>query len=161
MPDPTATDPALEPTGTLTAAQQSGEDTLEYWKSQARKWEKRSKENSNAAEELSKLKGSQNMELEEALQKAKTAEEELAALKSTEETRELKAKVAADVGIPETLIHGATEEEMRADAEAMVAYFKLKTGAKVPIPISSRWEIQVMTPDVKLPHNCFAIPTNV
>ena len=134
MPEPTTTDPALEPTGTLAAAQQSGEDTLEYWKSQARKWEKRSKENSSAAEELSKLKDSQNMELKEALQKAKTAEEELAALKSTEETRELKTKVAADIGIPEALIHGTTEEEMRADAEAMVAYFKPKTGAKVPNP---------------------------
>ena len=133
MPDPT-TDPALEPTADPQAAQQAGENTLEYWKSQARKWEKRSKENSSAQEELEQLKNSQNAALEEALKKAKTAEEELAALKSTEATRALKAKVAADVGIPEALIHGATEEEMRSAAEAMVAYFKPKAGAKVPNP---------------------------
>ena len=34
------------------AAQLDETDTVDYWKAQARKWEKRSKENSKATEEL-------------------------------------------------------------------------------------------------------------
>ena len=90
------------------AAQLDETDTVDYWKAQARKWEKRSKENSKATEELAEV------------QKRAQAS--------------MKRKIASEFNVPEELVVGSTEEDMRSYAEVLVKHLKPKAGVKAPHP---------------------------
>lgn len=84
------------------------------------------------AEEASKS------ELQKATERANTLEAELNGLKKAEEVRQMREKVASETGIPSNLITGATEEECKAQAEAIKAfatpngYPKVKDAGEVP-----------------------------
>lgn len=104
-------------------AQTSETDTVEYWKAQARKWEKRSKENSKATEELA-----------EAQKRAQEAEDTIKGYKTREEQASMKKKIASEFNVPEELVVGSTEEDMRQFAEVLVKHLKPKAGVKAPHP---------------------------
>nr|DAJ68314.1 MAG TPA: hypothetical protein [Caudoviricetes sp.] len=104
-------------------AQTSETDTVEYWKAQARKWEKRSKENSKATEELA-----------EAQKRAQEAEDTIKGYKTREEQASMKRKIASEFSVPEELVVGSTEEDMRQFAEVLVKHLKPKAGVKAPHP---------------------------
>lgn len=88
------------------------------------------------AEEASKS------ELQKALDRANNLESELNGLKKAEEVRLMREKVAKDTGIPANLITGATEDECKAQAEAIKAfatpsgYPKVKDNGEAPKPTS-------------------------
>lgn len=105
------------------AAQLDETDTVDYWKAQARKWEKRSKENSKATEELA-----------EAQKRAQEAEDTLKGYKTREEQALMKRKIASEFNVPEELVVGSTEEDMRQFAEVLVKHLKPKAGVKAPHP---------------------------
>ena len=105
------------------AAQLDETDTVDYWKAQARKWEKRSKENSKATEELA-----------EAQKRAQEAEDTIKGYKTREEQASMKRKIASEFDVPEELVVGSTEEDMRQFAEVLVKHLKPKSGVKAPHP---------------------------
>lgn len=105
------------------AAQPDETDTVDYWKAQARKWEKRSKENSKATEELA-----------EAQKRAQEAEDAVKGYKTREEQASMKRKIASEFNVPEELVVGSTEEDMRQFAEVLVKHLKPKAGVKAPHP---------------------------
>lgn len=105
------------------AAQLDETDTVDYWKAQARKWEKRSKENSKATEELA-----------EAQKRAQEAEDAVKGYKTREEQASMKRKIASEFSVPEELVVGSTEEDMRQFAEVLVKHLKPKAGVKAPHP---------------------------
>lgn len=125
MPDTTEQEQVQETTEEVKeeAAQLDETDTVEYWKAQARKWEKRSKENSKATEELA-----------EAQKRAQEAEDAVKGYKTREEQVSMKRKIASEFNVPEELVVGSTEEDMRQFAEVLVKHLKPKSGVKAPHP---------------------------
>ena len=81
-------------------------------------------------------------ELQKAMERANNLEAELNGLKKAEEIRQMREKVSSETGIPANLINGMTEEECKAQAEAIKAfatpsgYPKVKDGGEVPKPSS-------------------------
>lgn len=79
-------------------------------------------------------------ELQKATERANNLEAELNGMKKAEEIRQMKEKIANETGIPANLINGTTEEECKAQAEAIKAfatpngYPKLKDGGEIPKP---------------------------
>lgn len=125
MPDTTEQEQVQETTEEVKeeAAQLDETDTVDYWKAQARKWEKRSKENSKATEELAA-----------AQKRAQEAEDTIKGYKTREEQASMKRKIASEFSVPEELVVGSTEEEMRQFAEVLVKHLKPKSGVKAPHP---------------------------
>ena len=125
MPDTTEQEQVQETTEEVKeeAAQPDETDTVDYWKAQARKWEKRSKENSKATEELA-----------EAQKRAQEAEDTIKGYKTREEQASMKRKIASEFNVPEELVVGSTEEDMRQFAEVLVKHLKPKAGVKAPHP---------------------------
>lgn len=125
MPDTTEQEQVQETTEEVKeeAAQLDETDTVDYWKAQARKWEKRSKENSKATEELA-----------EAQKRAQEAEDAVKGYKTREEQASMKKKIASEFNVPEELIVGSTEEDMRQFAEVLAKHLKPKAGVKAPHP---------------------------
>lgn len=125
MPDTTEQEQVQETTEEVKeeAAQLDETDTVDYWKAQARKWEKRSKENSKATEELAA-----------AQKRAQEAEDTIKGYKTREEQASMKRKIASEFNVPEELVVGSTEEDMRQFAEVLVKHLKPKSGVKAPHP---------------------------
>lgn len=79
-------------------------------------------------------------ELEKATERANNLEAELTALKKADEVRTMRENVANETGIPVHLLTGATEDECKAQAEAIKAfaqpggYPKVKDGGEMPKP---------------------------
>lgn len=111
---------AVEPNG-------ANEGELEKWKGYAKIWEKRAKERER---EIKKLKDAQTgepeppegdpadgMQAEVAKLKA-----EIEGMKAAKARADLVAKVAAEKGVPASLLHGDDEESLAASADAIAAY---------------------------------------
>ena len=79
-------------------------------------------------------------ELQKATERANNLEAELNGLKKAEEVRLMRENVAKETGIPSNLLTGATEEECKAQAEAIKAYAqpsgypKVKDGGEIQKP---------------------------
>ena len=63
-------------------------------------------------------------ELEKANERVASLETELNGLKKSNEVREVREKVAKETGVPSNLLTADTEEECKAQAEAIKAYAK-------------------------------------
>lgn len=90
------------------------------WKAKAREWEKRAKANADAASKLAQLEESQKTEAQKLADRAVEAEKQRDALL----IETLRNKVALHKGLPPELVdrlRGSTEEEMSADADALLA----------------------------------------
>lgn len=119
--DPQVQDPKpQEPHGPQTEPQ--GPD----WKKEAKKWEERSKENFEKAKKYDELMEAERTELEKAQARAEKAEAELAAAKAAADRAALVSKVAEKAGVPASLLHGDTEEELEEEAKALVAFAESK-----------------------------------
>lgn len=90
----------------------------EKWKALSRDWEKKSKANKSAADELEQLKQEQMTEQEKANARAEAAEAELEALKAAAAREEAAREISKETGVPLSLL------EYCADAEAMEAFAK-------------------------------------
>lgn len=77
-------------------------------------------------------------ELQKAQERASSLEAELTGLKKANEIREARENVARESGVPANLLTGNTEEECKAQAEAIKAYArpegypKVKDGGEAP-----------------------------
>jgi predicted phage-related endonuclease len=75
--------------------------------------------------------------LEKALQENERLKQELSTRLSTFEQKELKAKIAAEIGIPLTMLHrinGIDEKSLREDAETLRKELGIKHDAGKPVP---------------------------
>ena len=95
------------------------------WKSQARKWEQRAKENlaaakanDDAAKRLAEIEEANKSEAEKTAERLAAAEKRAAEL----EAKALKAEVAAAKGVPAALLTGSTQEELEAAADALIEF---------------------------------------
>ena len=86
------------------------------WQAEARKWEKRAKENKSAADKLAEIEESKKTEIQKAMERAEQAEQRINEL----EREKTRLSVIASHGIPEDyqdLVKGDSEEELAASAE--------------------------------------------
>ena len=102
------------------------------WQAEARKWEKRAKENKSAADKLAEIEESKKTEIQKAMERAEQAEQRINEL----EREKTRLSVIATHGIPEDyqdLIKGDSEEELAASAEkvkSLIEYAAQKQGAE-------------------------------
>ena len=99
------------------------------WKALARKWEKRCKENSAAAEELAAIKESQKSELEKATERADKAEAKLQELEKARERDAEIAKVAKDTGVPVEVLSGYSGDDVTGYADSIKKFFERNDSA--------------------------------
>lgn len=115
-----------------------GEQKAEIdWKAEARKWESRAKENlasakanEGAAKRLAEIEESQKTEAQKAQEALEQAQRELA------ETRlqAARAEVAAEKGVPASLLSGSTREELEAAADALIAFKGAQEPQRLVVP---------------------------
>ena len=92
------------------------------------------------AQKFVEMEEANKSELQRATERATALETELNAMKKAEEVRSTREKVAKDTGVPSNLLTGSTEEECKAQAEAIKAYAtpngypKVKDGGETPKP---------------------------
>ena len=89
------------------------------WKSEARKWEQRAKENSLAAARLAELEESQKSEAQKLEERASSAETKL----TQTELRALRAEVALEKGLTPSQakrLVGSSLDELAADADELL-----------------------------------------
>lgn len=111
---------------------QGKEDTTD-WKAEARKWEKRAKENSDAANKLAEIEESKKSDLDKLTEARDVATSE--AGKAKQELARL--RVALKKGLTEAQakrLIGETEEELEADAEELLSSFKTEDNKEVRLP---------------------------
>lgn len=102
------------------------------WKAEARKWEKRAKANSEAAEKLAAIEEAGKTELQRMTERAEKAE---SALKAYEVERERAAqveKVSEDTGVPAVFLKGYGGDDVAAYAESIRGYFAKTTAPVLP-----------------------------
>lgn len=103
-------------------------DDADHWKAQARKWEKRAKENQSAAEKLKEREDAEKSELQ------KTEERLAEAVKANSdiESRLARSEIALEFGLSKSdadmFLHGS-EEDMRQQAKKL-AQLSTSTGVK-------------------------------
>lgn len=144
MPETEATDTTA--TKPEDAATKSGtDDAATDWQAEARKWEKRSKENLAKVQEL-EPKAKQFDVLDQA---SKTDAErfqekvtELSTQAAQAERRALVASVALEKGLPASLarrLQGETQADLEADADELLAQFpQSDAGPRRPAPDASQ-----------------------
>lgn len=90
------------------------------WKAMSRTWEKRAKENADAAARLAEIENANKTEAQKTAEALETAKQQAA-----EATAQLlRYEVAADEGVPPTLVRfltGATREEIEESAKALMS----------------------------------------
>lgn len=101
------------------------------WKAEARKWERRSKENADKAKAYDELQEESKSELQKAKEAAEKAKAELDALKAEKARADLVAKVSKETGVPASLISGDDEDSMREYAKRLAEWRKPKGAPKV------------------------------
>lgn len=98
------------------------------WKAEARKWQKRAKENFEKAKAYDELQEQSKTELQRAQEQADSYKRQVDELNAKAERDAARAKVAKDTGVPAELISGEDEESMRAFAEAVARWGKPSAG---------------------------------
>lgn len=98
-----------------------------------RLWKERSKHSDYAdlkakAEELDKIKEANKTELEKEREKATNLEKELESIKKTQRIRDTREIVSKELNIPIHLLNGETEDECRAQAEAILEFVGTQNG---------------------------------
>lgn len=138
MPESTATEAATATEQTETTEQTNQEidagTDAEHWKAKAREWEKRAKENKDAASKLQELEDAKKTETEKLTDRAAKAETRASEL----ESELLRLRVAISKQVPPDLVdrlRGETEEELAADADKLLKLVTPETdGRTAPAP---------------------------
>jgi hypothetical protein len=122
---PVTPDPVTPATSTVSIEPKDLEAEVEKWRSMSRKHEGAAKANADKAKAFDALEEASKTELQKVADRATAAESQLAEITQ----RAMRAEVAAAKGIPASLLSGATQEELEASADALLAF----RGAK-PVP---------------------------
>lgn len=115
----------------------NGEDTVEYWKSRARNWEKQSKENKDAALKWAEYEESQKTVEQKRAEELASIQREL----ESERTERIRLEVATERGITGDavkLIDGSTREEIEAKADALLEIIAAQSKPNAPKPDPSQ-----------------------
>lgn len=128
----------MSDTGTSTEGaeapkQEASDNEVEKWKALARKHEARAKENAKAAERLAEMEDASKSEGERLAERIAAAEKRA----SDAESKALRYEVAAAKGVPAKLLKflsGATEEDLNASADELLAAVTPDTGASNETP---------------------------
>lgn len=100
----------------------AADESAEYWKKQARKWESLAKKARAAEVELEEMTGGNSPELDEAIKRADRAERELEEMRASIAKSKAARALAAETGVPAELLEFcATTEEMEGMAKAYKA----------------------------------------
>lgn len=102
------------------------------WKAEARKWERRAKENVEKARAYDEMEEAGKSELQKAQEEARKAQDRLKEYEAAAARDKAAAAVAKECGVPASLVFGADEDEMRANAEALAEWGKPRSAPKVP-----------------------------
>lgn len=105
-----------------------GED---FWKSKSREWEKRAKDNADAAKRLAEMEEAQKTEQQKLTERAEAAERAA----KDRDAENLRLKVAIAKNLPADLadrLRGDSEEELNEDADKLLAL--VKADPKTPKP---------------------------
>ena len=81
------------------------------------------------AAEYDKQKEASKTELQKAQEQAEALRKELSGLKEQEKVRSIRTKVSGETGVPSELLTGNSEEDCKAQAEAILKFAK---GSKYP-----------------------------
>ena len=92
------------------------------WQAEARKWERRAKDNKAKADDFDRLKEESDAAAAKAREALASAEAERDQLRASLERASLVARVSQETGVPTSLLHGDDEQAMRAEAEAINAF---------------------------------------
>jgi hypothetical protein len=88
------------------------------WEIEAQKWEGRAKENYAAVAKLAEIEEEKKTDEQKVTDRIAAAEKRAADL----ETQVIRAEVAAAKGIPASLLHSGTKEELEAEADALIEF---------------------------------------
>lgn len=96
----------------------------------------------DAAEEASKS------DLQKANERAESLQAELDAIKRSNQERELRERISQETGVPSALLRGNSEEDLRAQAEAIKGYAQTATkypnvrdAGEVRVPVTTKADI--------------------
>ena len=129
--DPTITEPT--PSQTEPPSEPDYKALYEQFKTEARKWEDRAKSNLDKAKAYDELQA----KAQQQAQANKTLEEQVAEIReqlNASTATNLRLKVASEKGVDASILFGSTEEELRANADAMLAW-REQTAQKPTAPI--------------------------
>lgn len=109
------TDPSttIEPPAETPPAQETD------WKAEARKWEARAKENSDAAAKLAALEDEQKTEAQKQADALARAQARIAEYEARDQVAAWKAEVSKETGVPADALAGSTREEIEAHAAVL------------------------------------------
>ncbi len=100
------------------------------WKKEARKWEKLAKANKDKADRLDAIE-SQAPTIEAMQARVKQLEDDAERMREEARRASLVAAVSEETGVPASLLHGDTEDDLRASATA-IADFAAKSAPGYP-----------------------------
>ncbi len=109
----------IEPQG-----DEGAEEPKTDWKAEARKWEKRSKENADKAKAYDELQEKSKTDLQKAQEQAAAYKKQVDDLNAKAELDKARAKVSQETGVPADLVVGADEDEMRDFAKKIAEWHK-------------------------------------
>lgn len=114
--EPTDTTPTAQPAAPAAPAQETD------WKAEARKWESRAKENSEAAKRLAEIEEASKSEAQKAADRLAAAEAKVAQYESERQQREWVKQVAEATGLPADVLRGSTLEDIQAHADSLKSH---------------------------------------
>ena len=116
-----------------TTEQQSQADQID-WVAEARKWEKRAKENKSAAEKLAELEQAQMTEAEKAEARIRAAEDQVAELKAANDRKDVALQYGLSADDAE-LLEGMTDADaMRRLADRLARQAREDAAPRTPRP---------------------------
>lgn len=101
------------------------------------------------AQKFDQIEEESKTELQKATERAEALQKELEAIKTANEERQLRERIAQETGVPASLLRGNSEEDLKAQAEAIMtfakasgpSYPKVKDGGEVTPPAISKQDI--------------------
>ena len=76
-----------------------------------------------------KIEEESKTELQKATERADSLQKELDAIKTANEERALRERIAQETGVPASLLRGSSEEDLKAQAEAIMGFVKASGSA--------------------------------
>ena len=114
----TPAEPAENPTESAAPAQAPAQESVD-WKAEARKWETRAKENTEAAKRLAELEEASKTEEQKRAEQLAELQARVAQYETREQVAKWKSEVAEATGVPAAALAGSTKEEIEAHAATL------------------------------------------
>ena len=76
-----------------------------------------------------KIEEESKTELQKATERAESLQKELDAIKTANEERALRERIAQETGVPASLLRGSSEEDLKAQAEGIMGFVKASGSA--------------------------------